>query len=81
MESFEKKERYGELLLIYGKMMTDTVYRRMALFYLEDYSITEISQNEEVSRNAVFESLHAGEKILDEWEEKLSLYEKNQRKR
>ena len=77
MESFERKERTAELLLLYGKMMTETVYRRMAYFYLEDYSIGEIAQNEEVSRSAVFESLRAGEKLLDEWEDKLGFYQKN----
>jgi predicted DNA-binding protein YlxM (UPF0122 family) len=77
MESFERKERTAELLLLYGKMMTETVYRRMAYFYLEDYSIGEIAQNEGVSRNAVFESLRAGEKLLDEWEDKLGFYQKN----
>ena len=77
MESFERKERTAELLLLYGKVMTETVYRRMAYFYLEDYSIGEIAQNEGVSRNAVFESLRAGEKLLDEWEDKLGFYQKN----
>ena len=47
------------------------------MFYLEDYSITEISQLENVSRNAVFESLSHGEKQLLRYEEKLSLQKKH----
>jgi uncharacterized protein len=74
-----KKEYYGQLLLIYGNLLTKNIHHRMELFYLNDYSITEISQNEEVSRNAVFESLANGEKQLDKYEKSLKLFERNQR--
>ena len=74
-----KKEKYAYLLLIYGKILTKTVYSRMESFYLDDYSITEIAQNYNVSRNAVFESIEHGSKKLDDLEKKLGLYEKNKR--
>ncbi len=72
----EKKEKISELLLLYGKLLTKNVSRRLEMFYLDDYSITEISELEKVSRNAVFESLSHGEKQLLRYEEKLSLKEK-----
>lgn len=73
----EKKEKVSELLLLYGKLLTENISHRMEMFYLEDYSITEISQLENVSRNAVFESLSHGEKQLLRYEEKLSLQKKH----
>lgn len=74
----EKKEYFGQLLLLYGKLLTKNIYHRMELFYLNDYSITEISEVEEVSRNAVFESLSHGERQLEKYEDSLGLYKKNQ---
>lgn len=75
----QKKEYYGQLLLIYGKLLTKNIYRRMELFYLNDYSITEISEVENVSRNAVFESLNHGEKQLEKYENSLCILKRNQR--
>jgi predicted DNA-binding protein YlxM (UPF0122 family) len=42
-------------------------------FYDQDLSLSEIAQNEQVSRNAVFISLSQGEKELDKYEEKMKL--------
>lgn len=73
----EKKAYYADLLLFYGDLLTENVKRRMTSFYLDDYSISEIAENEKVSRNAVFEALHSGEKSLDKYEEALHLREKS----
>lgn len=78
MNAFEKKENYGILLQLYGNLLSKTILERMKAFYLEDYSITEISEMYKVSRNAVFESISIGEKRLDEYEKKLKLKEKNE---
>lgn len=75
----EKKEKVGQWLLLYGKLLTKNICHRMEMFYLEDYSITEISQLEKVSRNAVFESLSHGEKQLSKYESILKLDQKNER--
>lgn len=73
-EALEKKSYYACLLLIYGALLTKNIYHRMECYYLSDYSITEISENDNVSRNAVFESLEQGTKKLDEYEMTLKLY-------
>ena len=73
----EKKEKIGQLLLIYGKLLTKSIYHRMEMFYLDDYSITEISELEKVSRNAIFESLSHGEKQLEKYEKILQLNDRN----
>ncbi len=76
IEALEKKSYYACLLLIYGALLTKNIYHRMECYYLSDYSITEISENDNVSRNAVFESLEQGTKKLDEYEMTLKLYSK-----
>ena len=77
IDALEKKAYYASLLLIYGSLLTMNIYHRMEYCYLSDYSITEISENDKVSRNAVFESLEQGTKKLDDYEKKLKLYSKN----
>ena len=57
-------------------MLPVVIKERMMMFYLDDYSITEISQNENVSRAAIFESIKTGENRLDEYETKLKVAEK-----
>ncbi len=76
IDALEKKSYYASLLLIYGALLTKNIYHRMECYYLLDYSITEISENDKVSRNAVFESLEQGTKKLDEYEMTLKLYSK-----
>lgn len=77
IDALERKAYYASLLLIYGSLLTKNIYHRMEYCYLSDYSITEISENDKVSRNAVFESLEQGAKKLDDYEKKLKLYSKN----
>ena len=78
-EKIEEKAYIGELLSLYGGLLTENVRRRMEAFYFEDYSLGEIAYNEKVSRNAVYESLLSGQKLLFKYEDKLHLYKRNQR--
>lgn len=79
MNTLEKKENYAVLLQLYGNLLSETILERMKAFYLEDYSITEISEMYAVSRNAIFESISIGEKKLDGYEKKLKLKKKNEK--
>ncbi len=72
----EQKDRFCSLFRLYGNLLTDTIRRRREAFYLDDYSLSEISQNEKVSRNAVFLSLSQGKKELENREEKLGFLKK-----
>ncbi len=75
----EKKEKYGELLSLYGELLPPSVLRRMRAYYYDDLSIGEIADNEGVSRAAVYDSLVSGEKSLDSYESQLHLSEKRNR--
>lgn len=70
------KGTWGDLLVIYGKLLTKVIYKRMEAFYLDDLSYSEIANNERVSRTAIYDSIHEGEKSLLEFEEKLGLYKR-----
>lgn len=73
----KKKERVSQLYLSYGGLLTSTVKRRIEYVYLMDYSLSEVAENENVSRNAVFESIESGVRKLEQYEKKLGLCKKN----
>lgn len=76
-EILKKKERVSLLFLSYGGLLTAKVRRRIEYVYLMDYSLSEVAENENVSRNAIFESIEAGVKKLELFEKKLGLCKKN----
>ncbi len=48
----------------------------MQLYYLDDWSLGEIAEEFEVSRQAVYDNIKRTENMLEEYEEKLSLFTK-----
>lgn len=48
----------------------------MQLYYLDDWSLGEIAEEYEVSRQAVYDNIKRTENMLEEYEEKLSLFSK-----
>lgn len=52
----------------------------MEMYYLEDYSLGEISELFEVSRQAVYDNIRRTEKMLESYEQKLKLYDKFQQR-
>lgn len=73
----EEKVKMSMLLEIYGKLLTDKQYNLLNDYYNQDLSLTEIAENEEITRQAVRDFLKKGEKKLFEYEEKLKVMEKN----
>lgn len=73
----EKKEKFNLLLQIYGSLLTTNTRRRMESFYFDDLSLFEIAENENVSKNAIFQSITLGEKEILKYEDKLHIYEKS----
>lgn len=73
---FEKKMRLDALYAFYGKMLTDKQNEIMNLYCMMDYSLGEISEILGVSRQAVHDTIKRTEKILENFENQLSLYGK-----
>ena len=50
----------------------------MDLYYVEDFSLSEIAEQLEVSRQAVLDNLHRSVSLLESFEKELGLIEKTQ---
>lgn len=72
----EKTNRVNYLLDFYQALLTPKQRNYMELYYLEDYSLGEISELFHVSRQAVYDNIKRTEAMLETYEEKLHLYEK-----
>ena len=72
----DKKVEVSMLLQIYGKLLTEKQYRVIDYYYNEDLSLSEIAENEEITRQGVRDIIKKGEKKLFEYEEKLLFMKK-----
>lgn len=78
----EKTTRMNFLFDFYQALLTDKQRSYMELYYLDDHSLGEIAESYEISRQAVYDNIRRTEAMLEEYEEKLQLFEKfQQRKR
>lgn len=53
----------------------------MSLYYLDDFSLGEIAEEYEVSRQAVYDNIKRTEAMLEQYEEKLLLLKKFQERK
>ncbi|MFI3329678.1 MAG: sigma factor-like helix-turn-helix DNA-binding protein [bacterium] len=73
----EKRTYYINLFDIYKELLTEKQQNYFVEYYLEDFSLKEISDTYNVSRNAVFDQVKKVIVILDDYESKLKIYYKN----
>ena len=74
----EKTKRVNDLIDLYGTLLTSNQLNILELYYMEDLSLKEISEELNISRNAVFDSLKRSLNILEDYETKLELLKKNE---
>ena len=67
----EKKVEISMLWQIYGKMLTEKQSEYIDYYYNKDLSLSEIAENNEITRQAVRDIIKKGERKLFEFEEKL----------
>ena len=72
----EKNVKISMLLDIYGKLLTEKQYFMLDDYYNQDLSLSEIAENEGITRQAVRDNLKKGENKLFEYEEKLGVMKK-----
>ena len=78
---YRKMVEIGLLFEQYKELLTDKQREIVSLYYEEDYSLGEISENLNVSRQGVYDTLKRSEKILKDYENKLHLVEKYKSKK
>ena len=72
----EKKVEISMLLQIYGELLTKKQYKVIDYYYNEDLSLSEIAENDSITRQAVRDIIKKGERKLFEYEEKLLFMKK-----
>ena len=72
----EKKVEISMLWQIYGKLLTEKQYEYIDYYYNQDLSLSEIAENDEITRQAVRDIIKKGERKLFEYEEKLLFMKK-----
>lgn len=81
VEMLEKIVRLGRLFDFYSALLTEKQQRCIDLHYLQDFSLSEIAEELGVSRQAVHDMLRRAEAVLEEYEGKLKLLERQERER
>lgn len=74
----EKTTRMNYLYDFYQSLLTPKQRSYMSLYYLDDFSLGEIAEEYDVSRQAVYDNIKRTEAMLEEYEEKLLLFQKFQ---
>ena len=72
----EKNVKISILLEIYGKVLTTIQYQFLDDYYNNDLSLSEIAENNNITRQAVRDIIKKGEGKLFEYEEKLLFMKK-----
>ena len=72
----EKKVEISMLWQIYGKLLTEKQYEYINYYYNNDLSLSEIAENDSITRQAVRDIIKKGERKLFEFEEKLLFMKK-----
>ncbi len=79
----EKRGHLDASLLFdwYGELLTERQRRIWRLYWLEDWSLSEISESEGISRAAVYDGLERVKARLGDYDTKLGLVAAGQRRR
>ncbi len=80
MKPLASKENLISLYLIYSPLLTKTQADYFHAHYFLDYSLAEIAENSKISKNAVFLSLKQTERKLIDFEAKLGLVKKAEKR-
>ena len=70
---------YVTLFDYYGSLLTEKQRQYFEDYYFENLSLSEISENLGISRNAVNKQIHKTIEKLEYYEEKLELYQKREK--
>lgn len=78
--SLEKTVYMNQLFELYGQLLTQKQAEMLALYYEEDYSLSEIADHYEISRQGVRDNIKRGESSLETYEAQLKLLNRRQKR-
>ena len=70
---------YCDLYDLYGSLLTEKQQEYFKDYYFNNLSFSEMAENYDVSRNAIFKQLHITTDKLEEYESKLGLLKKKKK--
>lgn len=73
-EELEKTTRINYLYDFYHSLLTEKQRAYVELYYLEDYTFSEIAETLNVTRQAVYDNLKRTKDLLEDYETNLELY-------
>lgn len=77
-EIFEQRMRLSKLFALYGGLLTEKQFQCLSFYFDDDLSLSEIADEMEVSRQAVYDLLKRVEQTLEKYESKLGLLAKKE---
>ena len=80
MKDLLEKEKYNELYDFYKELLTEKQRNYYEMYYFYDNSLGEIASDNNLSRNAIYDNICKTCKILLDYESKLHLVEKNNKR-
>ena len=73
MSEIKKTLEINRLLDIYGRLLTKQQFEIMSDYYYCDLSLSEISENRNISRTAVSDAIKTATKKLDNFEKNIGI--------
>jgi predicted DNA-binding protein YlxM (UPF0122 family) len=71
--ALQRTNRINVLHDFYGALLTEKQQTFLKCYFHDDYSLSEIAADFQISRQAVYEHLKRAEQVLEEYEDKLRL--------
>jgi len=79
-DALAKTNRINMLFDFYEPLLTEKQRTYLSYYFHDDYSLGEIAEEFAVSRQAIYEHIKRAETVLEEYEEKLQLLSKHERR-
>lgn len=76
--ALQKTNRINVLHDFYGALLTEKQQTFLKCYFHDDYSLSEIAADFQISRQAVYEHLKRAEQVLEEYECKLRLVSRHE---
>ena len=76
----EKTKLMNDLIDLYGGLLTDNQLTTLEYYYMDDLTLSEIAENLNITRSAVHDTIKKATTVLINYEEKLNLLEKENKK-